>query len=240
MDGDGSCVGAVCAFLMSLPRRAMSEMGLAICCLMCDAVDEAGSVRCKSCIGMHGKVRERIAKGDDGVSRWGRELLAMLANPQRYDHDGVHGEVLQGYVRLLASHEGPRDPPTQDEINALFEAAKARTKGSLIRDVANQSQWKDEAPSPESARAMSDEFTEVDDEYVGKRTVPSRQIEVVDRSDRVGEDVALTDRVSANVAVQDAPDDLKDLLADVHVAKRKAKRDELSDAMEGLDDLLDE
>ena len=218
MDGDGSCVGAVCAFLMSLPRRAMSEMGLAICCLMCDAVDEAGSVRCKSCIGMHGKVRERIAKGDDGV----------------------HGEVLQGYVRLLASHEGPRDPPTQDEINALFEAAKARTKGSLIRDVANQSQWKYEAPSPESARAMSDEFTEVDDEYVGKRTVPSRQIEVVDRSDRVGEDVALTDRVSANVAVQDAPDDLKDLLADVHVAKRKAKRDELSDAMEGLDDLLDE
>ena len=87
---------------------------------------------------------------------------------------------------------------------------------------------------------MSDEFTEVDDEYVGKRTVPSRQIEVVDRSDRVGEDVALTDRVSANVAVQDVPDDLKDLLADVHVAKRKAKRDELSDAMEGLDDLLDE
>jgi hypothetical protein len=75
---------------------------------------------------------------------------------------------------------------------------------------------------------------------VGKRTVPSREIEAVDRSDRAGEDAALTDRVAANVAAQDAPDGLKDVLIDELMAKSKAKRDRLTDAMEGLDDLLDD
>ena len=240
MDGDVSCVGSVRDRLMSLPRRAMSDMGLAICCLMCDAPDDAGSARCKACITQHGKVRERIAKGDDAVSRWGRELMAMMANPHQYDFDNVHGEVLQGYVRLLTEHEGPRAAPTQEEIDALFAAARSRTKGSLIRDMANRNPWKDAPPSVQSARSMSDGIGEVVEENVGQRTVPSREIEEVDRSDRPGEDSTLTDRVAANVAVQDEPEELQDILADVHVAKRKAKRDKLSDAVEGLDDLLDD
>ena len=233
-------MGSVRDGLMSLPRRAMSDMGLAICCLMCDAPDDAGSARCKACITQHGKVRERLARGDDGVSRWGRELLAMMANPQQYDFDNVHGEVLQGYVRLLTEHEGPRAAPTQEEIDALFAAARARPKGSLIRDMANRNPWKDSPPSVQSAREMSDKIDEITEESVGQRTVPSREIEKVDRKDRPGEDTALTDRVSANVAVQDEPEELQDILADVHVAKRKAKRDKLSDAVEGLDDLLDD
>tara|TARA_B110000438_G_scaffold303433_1_gene364882 strand:- start:3590 stop:4246 length:657 start_codon:yes stop_codon:yes gene_type:complete len=216
----------------------MSDMGLAVCCLMCDAPDDVGLARCKSCITQHGRVRERLAKGDDVVSRWGQELLAMMSNPQRYDHDSVHGPVLRGYVRLLGEHEGPRVAPTQEEINALFAAAKARPKGSLIRDMANQNPWKDVPPSVQSARSMSDGIGEVIEENVGQRTVPSREIEEVDRSDRPGEDTTLTDRVAANVAVQDEPEELQDILADVHVAKRKAKRDKLSDAVEGLDDLL--
>ena len=44
----------------------------------------------------------------------------------------------------------------------------------------------------------------------------------------------------ANAAVQDAPVELQELLADEHVAMRKAKRDELSDAVESLDDILDD
>ena len=233
-------MGSVRDGLMSLPRRAMSDMGLAICCLMCDAPDDAGSARCKACITQHGKVRERLARGDDGVSRWGRELLAMMANPQQYDFDNVHGEVLQGYVRLLTEHEGPRAAPTQEEIDALFAAARARPKGSLIRDMANRNPWKDSPPSVQSAREMSDNIDEITEDDVGQRTVPSREIEKIDRTDRPGEDTALTDRVSANVAVQDEPEVLQDILADVHVAKRKAKRDKLSDAVEGLDDLLDD
>jgi hypothetical protein len=182
-------------------------------------------------------MRERLARGDDGVSRLGQELLAMMSEPQRYDHDVVHGPVLQGYVRLMSDHEGPRAAPTQDEIDALFAAAKARPKGSLIRDMANRSQWKDSAPSARVARAMSEDMAEVQEVDVGKRTVPSREIEAVDRA---GEDAALTDRVAANVAAQDAPDGLKDVLIDELMAKSKAKRDRLTDAMEGLDDLLDD
>jgi hypothetical protein len=185
-------------------------------------------------------VRERLARGDDMVSRWGQELLAMMSNPHQYDHGGVHGPVLQGYVRLLGEHEGPRAAPTQDEIDALFAAAKARPKGSLIRDMANRSPWKDAPPSAQIAREMSDGIGGAEDVHAGKRTIPSREIEDTDRSDRAGEDSTLTDRVLANVAVQDEPEELRDILADVHVAKRKAKRDKLSDAMDGLDDLLDE
>ena len=240
MDGDVSCVGSVRDGLMSLPRRAMSDMGLAICCLMCDAPDDVGSARCKTCITKHGRMRERIAKGDDAVARWGRELMAMMANPHQYDFDNVHGEVLQGYVRLLTEHEGPRVAPTQEEIDALFAAARARPKGSLLRDMANQNPWKDAPPSVQSARAISDGIDEAVEENIGQRTIPSREIEEVDRSDRPGEDTALTDRVAANVAVQDEPEELQDILADVHVAKRKAKRDKLRDAVEGLEHLLDD
>ena len=106
--------------------------------------------------------------------------------------------------------------------------------------MANRSQWKDGAPSPELAKSMSDEIEEVDVRHVGQRTVPSREIEEVDRSDRPGEDLSLTDRVVANAAVQSAPKELQELLADEHVAKRQAKRDELSEAVESLDEILDD
>ena len=106
--------------------------------------------------------------------------------------------------------------------------------------MANRSPWKDGAPSPEMAKSMSDNIDEVEVEHVGKRTVPSRDIEGVDRSDRLGEDAELTDRVAANVATQDAPKELKGVLIDEMMAERKAKRDELSDVVESLDGILDD
>ena len=225
---------------MSLPRRAMSEMGFGVCCLMCDAPDEVGSARCKGCITQHEKVRGWLTKDDGGVARWGRELLSMLSSPEKMDHDEVHGEVLRGYINLINQHEGPRVPPSQEEIDALFAAAKARPKGSLIRDMANQNPWKDGAPSARLARAMVDDMPEGVAVHAGKRTVPSKEITEVDRSDRVGEDLELSDRVSANVAVQDEPENLRDVLAGVHVAKSESKREKIKDAIEGVDELLDE
>lgn len=240
MDEDDSSVMSGGELSMSLPRRAMSGMGFAVCCLMCDAPDEAGSARCKSCISRHEKVRERLSKGDDGVARWGRELLSMLSMPEKMDHDEIHGEVLRGYVNLINQHEGPRTPPSQEEIDALFAAAKARPKGSLIQDMANRNPWKNAPPSARVAKAMSDEIPEVEEVHAGKRTVPSKAIEEIDRSDRVGEDLGLSDRVSANVAVQKAPADLQDLLADAHVEQRQAKREKLREAVDEIDELLDD
>lgn len=225
---------------MSLPRRAMSDMGMAICCLMCDAPDEAGSARCRSCISRHQSVRERIARGDDPVARFGKELLAMMANPERYDHDETHGEVLRGYVHLMNDHEGPRTPPTPEEIDTLFATARKREKGSLIRDMANRSQWKDKPPTPELARLMADDLPEDAVEHTGKRTIPSRPIEAVDRSERSGEDKALSDRITAAAAHQDAPEELQDVLIDADVHAKQAKRKRWKDARASLDDLLDD
>jgi hypothetical protein len=148
----------------------------------------------------------------------------------------------RGFVRQISDHdkEMPEMAATQEEMEARFDADREKGKGSLIRDMANRSPWKDAPPSSEVAKSMSDDIDEVKVEHVGKRTVPSRDIEEVDRSDRSGEDAELTDRVAANVATQDVPKDMKDVLIDEMMAERKAKRDEFSDAVEGIGDLLDD
>ena len=151
-------------------------------------------------------------------------------------------EGKRGFVRQISDHdeEMPEMAATQEEMEARFDADRGKGKGSLIRDMANRSPWKDMPPSSKAAKSMSDDIDEVEVEHVGKRTVPSRDIEEVDRSDRAGEDAELTDRVAANVATQDAPKELKDVLIDEMMAERKAKREEFSDVVEGLDDLLDD
>ena len=165
-----------------------------------------------------------------------REAIAAYRQGQQKQIGGQK----RGYVRQIADHDEEEvvQATTQEGVEARFEADRIKQKGSIIRDMANRSEWKDGAPSPELAKSMSDEIDEVEVEHLGRRTVPSRAIDEVDRSDRPGEDLSLTDRVIANAAVQDAPVELQELLADEHVAKRKAKRDELSDAVESLDDIL--
>ena len=167
-----------------------------------------------------------------------REAIAAYRQGQQKQIGGQK----RGYVRQIADHDEEEvvQATTQEGVEARFEADRNKQKGSIIRDMANRSEWKDGAPSPELAKSMSDEIDEVEVEHLGRRTVPSRVIDEVDRSDRPGEDLTLTDRVIANAAVQDAPVELQELLADEHVAMRKAKRDELSDAVESLDDILDD
>ena len=167
-----------------------------------------------------------------------REAITAYRQAQRKQVGGQK----RGYVRQIADHDEAEvvQATTQEGVEARFAADRNKQKGSIIRDMANRSEWKDGAPSPELAKSMSDEIDEVEVEHLGRRTVPSRVIDEVDRSDRPGEDLTLTDRVIANAAVQDAPVELQELLADEHVAKRKAKRDELSDAVESLDDILDD
>ena len=166
-----------------------------------------------------------------------KEVVAAYRSAQR---KGIGGKK-RGFVRQISDHdEQLPEATTQQDVEARFESDRMKQKGSLIRDMANRSPWKDGAPSPELARSISDGIDEVEVEHLGKRTVPSREIEEVDRSDRPGEDASLTDRVIANAAVQTEPKELQELLVEEHVAKRKAKRDELSDAVESLDDLLDD
>ena len=48
---------------MSMPRRAMEQMGFSISCLTCDAPDVTGSSRCRSCIKAHESKGQDVRSG---------------------------------------------------------------------------------------------------------------------------------------------------------------------------------
>ena len=122
---------------MSLPRRAMEQMGFSICCLSCDAPDVAGLARCKSCMDGHAKFRDRLTIGTatTKAQSLAREFVTMLADPEGYIDDDDHGKI--------SDHE--HDPESTQSRTTLSRARVAR-KTSIIREVANQNKWVDKPP----------------------------------------------------------------------------------------------
>ena len=147
---------------MAMPRRAMKDLGFQACCLRCDAKDIAGSNRCKSCISHHRKVRDLIAKApqSDELFQLARDLLAMAANPNRYDHDEVHGPTLREQQRLANSMVEAKPLPSSEDIEQLFEKQAKRDKQSVVQTVSNQNPWKDELPPEEVLDQMADSLTD--------------------------------------------------------------------------------
>tara|TARA_B110000444_G_scaffold50104_1_gene46047 strand:- start:2380 stop:2985 length:606 start_codon:yes stop_codon:yes gene_type:complete len=131
--------GKVALLYMSLPRRAMEQMGFAICCLSCDAPDIAGSQRCKSCISSHVKVRDKISSGPatTKADRLSREFVTMLANPSDFIENSEHSETMVYYKSLIDIHQGTSQPKTAEEVQQRFEAQRQKKERSLIRDVAS-------------------------------------------------------------------------------------------------------
>ena len=132
---------------MSLPRRAMEQMGFSICCLLCDAPDIAGSSRCKLCIASHTSARQRLTSGKavSKAERLARELLAMLANPHSYVDDDDHGEWMKHYSDLIRDHQ--HDPNSKDQQWAQSHQGTNYRKRSLIGEIANQNRWTDAPPN---------------------------------------------------------------------------------------------
>ena len=97
---------------MSLPRRAMEQMGFSICCLACDAPDIAGSQRCRDCISAHVKVRDKISSGVaiTKADRLSREFVTMLTNPTDFIDNTVHSETMSYYKSLIDKHQGKSQP----------------------------------------------------------------------------------------------------------------------------------
>ena len=175
---------------MSGVRRAMQEMGLAICCLVCDAPDDASSPRCRTCIGNHRDARDRLQQFpvERLASQWARELFQMNARPNAYEHDSNHGVWMRTYARLLAGPPELHREITQADVEAAFAASRAERDVNPLRDIANQSPWKDAPPSDEEVRRFEKQLP-TDVEYSrGRPTIPSRVIPEVDRSSRSGED----------------------------------------------------
>ena len=129
---------------MSLPRRAMEQMGFAVCCLTCDAPDIAGSERCRQCIDSHAKAREKLTSGPatTKAERLAREQVTMLADPSKYIDDSEHGEQVI----------------TMEQVEARFAAQRAKKDKSIIREVANQNPWAERAPDAEEREEMLQMF----------------------------------------------------------------------------------
>ena len=226
---------------MAMPRRAMKDLGLQACCLRCDATDLAGSARCRSCISHHKKVRDLIAKApqSDELFQFARDLLAMAASPNRYDHDEVHGPTLREQQRLANSMTEAKPLPSSEDIKRVFEEQAKRDKSSVVQTVGNQNPWKDQLPTEEVLERMADSL-EVEDIEHGARTIPSRPIATIDRSDRLGEDRKMVDKIEAEKAAADAPEALKEVVEAATIAQRKRERAGWEDAQSNVSELLDD
>ena len=217
-------------------------MGLAGCCAWCDAPDTPGSERCRSCIATHRNVRDRLAAGADRpIDQAARRLLSLMAEPHRHDHDPIHGPVLKEQMRRLGV-SARSQASTQADVEAAFAASRARDKGSVVSNVSNRL---GDAPEAATARQMGEVM--FDPEQINaeaRRTIPSRPIATVDRSDRLGEDPALEARISAErKAAQEPVESLRTVVEKAHVEgaiKRREALGGLLDEVEGLLESTDE
>jgi hypothetical protein len=226
---------------MAMPRRAMKDLGFQACCLRCDAPDIVGGERCRSCIKHHTKVRDLIAKApqSDELFQLARELLSLAAEPHKYDHDEVHGQALRQQQRLANSLVESKPLPTNNDIEAIFAAQSKVDKSSPIQNIANQNPWKDELPPEEVLDLMAKSLEPENLDY-GARTVPSKPIASVDRSERLGEDRGMIDRIEAEKAAQSAPEALKDIVESATISERERSRKEWESAKSDITKLLDD
>ena len=223
---------------MSSVRRAMAEMGLAGCCAWCDAPDTPGSERCRTCIATHRSVRDRLAAGADApIDQAARRLLSLMAEPHRHDHDPVHGAVLKEQMRRLGI-SARNQASTQADVEAAFAASRARDKGSVVTSVGNRL---GDAPEADTARQLGEVV--FDPEQINaeaRRTIPSRPIATVDRSDRLGEDPALEARISGERKAAEEPvESLRSVVEKAHVEGSIKRREALGGLLDEVDDLLD-
>lgn len=226
---------------MAMPRRAMKDLGFQACCLRCDAPDEVGTDRCKGCITHHQRVRDEIAKAPQGdvLYQFARELLAMAANPNRYDNDEIHGPALIQQQRLANELSDPQEEVTSEDIEDIFTLQASQEKSNIVQTIGNQNPWKDELPAEEVLNRMS-ESLEAEDRKDGARTIPSRTIPAVDRSDRVGEDRKMADRLAGEAAAAEVAEPLREVVEAATIEERVRSREDWDDTISEVSELLDD
>tara|TARA_B100001996_G_C18631681_1_gene582024 strand:+ start:105 stop:668 length:564 start_codon:yes stop_codon:yes gene_type:complete len=182
-----------------------------------------------------------IAKApqSDELFQFARDLLAMAANPNRYDHDEVHGPSLREQQRLANSMAESKPLPTSEDIGKLFESQSKKKDRNVVQSVGNQNPWKDELPPEEVLNIMVDSLQAEEVEH-GARTIPSRPIVAVDRSDRIGEDQKMSDKIVAEKMASEAPEALKEVVEAATIAQRQRDREEWEGAQSEVSEMLDD
>ena len=231
---------------MSMPRRAMKDMGLQACCLWCDEPDEAGSSRCANCIDSHRRIRDEIAKAppEDAFYQFAKELLAMAVAPHRHDNDPIHGKVLEEQQRLAGRYIPKDAEQTEQDVLDVFEHQKRAEKPNIIQNIANKNQWREKPPEPEHARQIGvDTWREesIDTgQYHAGRTIPSKNIAPIDRSDRAGEDVKMVTRTNIKAENSGVDEEILEILENEELHQQKAKKVAWDSTVSDVLDLLDD
>ena len=121
-----------------------------------------------------------------------------------------------------------------DNLEILFE--KQRSSKRLLQDLGNKNPWKDNAPSPSIARLIGEETwseeRDLDFRNYGSRTIPSKEIKEVDRSERIGEDITLSDRVQAAIKNTENPEEF--------IKIKQSERKKWKDVVGDIEDILDD
>jgi hypothetical protein len=186
-------------------------------------------------------VRDLIAKApqSDELFQLARDLLAMAASPNRYDHDEAHGPVLREQQRLANSMAETKPLPSSEDIGQVFAEQAKRDKTSVVQTIGNQNPWKNQLPPEDVLERMADTL-EVEDIEHGVRTIPSRPIAPVDRSDRLGEDRKMVDKIEAGRAASSVVEPLKEVVESATIAQRQRDRAGWEDAQSEVSELLDD
>lgn len=223
--------------IMSMPRKAMKSLGFQGCCLRCDAEDVGGLSRCDVCISNHTSVRNRMvnASPDDKLFQHVKELYSMISEPHKHDHDPIHRNELIYQQELAGNLSGIVKKTEIEDIEELFSKQKQQ-KRRMLQDLGGKNPWKNNAPSSDVARIIGEEtWSDKDGVEVsnyGARTIPSKEIKKVDRSDRLGEDIELTDVVQGKLE--------DEVNLDLFLENKKIERKKWKDVVSDIDEILDD
>ena len=167
----------------------------------------------------------------------------MAAEPHRYDHDEIHGSSLVHQQRLAAAMVDAPAKPDSLSVAQMFEQQRSTVKANAIRDVGNQNLWKDAPLNAKEAHEMAEAMWTIEGQetnHYGARTIPSQPIQPVDRSARIGEDTALTDRVHAAASQTNTDEEASKIFEDIEFNQRQAERKALKSAMDDVKELVDD
>lgn len=130
----------------------------------------------------------------------------------------------------------------EEVIQLRKNAVRKEKQQNIIQDISNNNPWKDGVPNIDVVREVVESVPPgtVDMDTYGARTVPSRPIKKTDRSDRVGEDTVLTDRVQAAAETSNMDEEAAKIFEDIEFERRQKERKVLEGAMKDIKDMVDD
>ena len=126
-----------------------------------------------------------------------------------------------------------------DVLSSVVSQTKAKKKRNIVQEVGNQNKWKNELPAEEILQIMAESLAP-EERHDGQRTVPSRPIPSVDRSDRPGEDSEMVDRLEAERVASKAPKELRKAVESATLDEKKKRRSDWEKISSEVSNLLDD